>query len=293
MVLDCPGKWNSLLKMLQTFQLLVNPLDIAYKTAGETFPISSVELRVISDIVKGLKAVEELSKFLSTEDADIKSSDEMIKFTLQLLNRMPGCVSLELADKLCDRYMERRNTYVIQLMNFLENPIYVSQKQDLFGIDIDQPHLENVAERFLNRIFPGSLSNLSTATTVEETPTSSEECISMLAVSQSINTDSFRQSFHAWKQSLISTEAMEQRPSSIKELFRQYVCSKQLPPILKLLQESLHTIKPTSIDCERSFSVINRIVTDERCNLKDETIDGLMFQRHIYQKVRPYDVPFI
>ena len=113
--------------MLQTFQLLVNPLEIAYKTAGENFPISTVDLRIISDIVKGLKAVEELSKFLSTEDADLKSSDEMMKFTLQLLSRMPGCVSLELSDKLCDRYMERRNTHVIQLMNFPENPVYVSQ----------------------------------------------------------------------------------------------------------------------------------------------------------------------
>ena len=51
-----------------------------------------------------------------------------------------------------------------------------------------------------------------------------------------------------------------------------------------LLLEALKTIPPSSIESERTFSVMGFYNTKLRCSLGNQSINALVFLKHIFQK---------
>ena len=50
-----------------------------------------------------------------------------------------------------------------------------------------------------------------------------------------------------------------------------------IPPLLLKLFNALKSIPPTSVDCERAFSITGQYATKLRTSLNDETLDSLVF----------------
>ena len=63
-----------------------------------------------------------------------------------------------------------------------------------------------------------------------------------------------------------------------------YEITKRRPNNLEKLYAALKTIKPTSVEAERAFSVLGYFVSKIRNCLNDDTIDALLFLRHYYSK---------
>ena len=57
-----------------------------------------------------------------------------------------------------------------------------------------------------------------------------------------------------------------------------------MPSSLRKLFEALKTIPPSSIESERTFSVTGFYITKFRCSLGDQSINALVFLKHIFQK---------
>ena len=54
-----------------------------------------------------------------------------------------------------------------------------------------------------------------------------------------------------------------------------------MPSSLRKLFEALKTIPPSSIESERTFSVTGFYITKFRCSLGDQSINALVFLKHI------------
>ena len=63
-----------------------------------------------------------------------------------------------------------------------------------------------------------------------------------------------------------------------------YEITKTRPNNLEKLYAALKTIKPTSVEAERAFSVLGYFGSKIRNRLNDDTIDALLFLRHYYSK---------
>ena len=63
-----------------------------------------------------------------------------------------------------------------------------------------------------------------------------------------------------------------------------YEITKTRPNNLEKLYAALTTIKPTSVEAERAFSVLGYFGSKIRNRLNDDTIDALLFLRHYYSK---------
>ena len=63
-----------------------------------------------------------------------------------------------------------------------------------------------------------------------------------------------------------------------------YEITKTRPNNLEKLYVALKTIKPTSVEAERAFSVLGYFGSKIRNRLNDDTIDALLFLRHYYSK---------
>ena len=63
-----------------------------------------------------------------------------------------------------------------------------------------------------------------------------------------------------------------------------YEITKTRPNNLQKLYAALNTIKPTSVEAERAFSVFGYFVSKIRNRLNNDTIDGLLFSRHYCNK---------
>ena len=63
-----------------------------------------------------------------------------------------------------------------------------------------------------------------------------------------------------------------------------YEITKTRPNNLEKLYAALKTIKPTSVETERAFSVLGYFGSKIRNRLNDDTIDALLFLHHYYSK---------
>lgn len=59
-----------------------------------------------------------------------------------------------------------------------------------------------------------------------------------------------------------------------------YKKTRVLSDQLNLLKNALLSVKPTSIDCERVFSITGKIVSPLRCRLSDKSINALTFLKY-------------
>ena len=75
--------------------------------------------------------------------------------------------------------------------------------------------------------------------------------------------------------------------TSIKKEMNFYEsCSnKNKPEKLEILDKALLTIKPTSVEPERAFSIMGYFLTRLRNRMSDETLDAMVFLRQYYKNL--------
>ena len=78
--------------------------------------------------------------------------------------------------------------------------------------------------------------------------------------------------------------------NSVLDLFPYQKNPRVMPSSLRKLFDTLKTIPPSSIESryliesERTFSVTGFYITKFRCSLGDQSINALVFLKHIFQK---------
>ena len=154
--LDVVTRWNSLIKMCERFYKLRTEIEMACIRGGLDFPLTNEDLQKVHELCQALIPVKFATKMLSKGDADLLYADQMIQFVLEELNGQNSIISQEVKEAFEKRVLARRNTKVVHLMEYFENPRFLDQHQDYFKQRIVKSEILKLATNLIKRLFPSA-----------------------------------------------------------------------------------------------------------------------------------------
>ena len=167
-------------------------------------------------------------------------------------------------------------------MDFLEDPSFLEEK-DFLDIPIIESEIVLIAKTLLYRLFPGRKlldekvkvkfinlkKNTSSINLVDEMP--KEKKIKFETIDKEFEDYLKEEKLHKFKNKLEN--------NIIDDEIKLLKSSGKRAENLENLYNSLKTIKPTSVEPERAFSVMSMFVRKLRTRLNDETVDAMIFLR--------------
>lgn len=283
--LDCRTRWNSTLKMLKRFYELKKEVQMAMIKLDKPFEISQDEFSIIKDVCNSLEPIEIAVNYLCQKDADLILSEKIVFFTLKKLAELDTPTSRALHRQLTIRVEERRNVDLIHLVEYLNCPDYLdtASARDQFGRKISKPAVIALAASLLQRLYPDTTDG-NNALSERDEGTSNEEQVedtTIKTVSEEYAEFLLMPSINATTSSNSGRRKTER--TILKQECSLYESTKTRPENLEKLHKCLLTIKPTSVEPERAFSVMGLFLTKIRNRLSDNMLDAIIFLRHQYQ----------
>ena len=271
--LDCKTRQNSLLNMLQRFYEMRKVVKVAMFQLDKDFNISSEELDKIKEICDILYPLEMTVQYLCKENADLILSEKVIVFAIKKLSDLKtpfGNASLKSFKK---PIQEQSNVEVVHLLEYLKSPNFLEQSYDEFGIKIRKNKIRNLATKLQQRVFKQQV----ITDTVNETMESPSD--------SNVNNDgndeaslpknvTLSEEFQAFlKEPRLKIEEVQSDGARIinKEM-QLFEATKKRPENLENLHRSFFTIKPTSVEAERTFSAMVLFATKIRNSPNNDTL---------------------
>lgn len=257
--LDVKHRWNSMFKMTE-------PLLKTKKCLFETFAelnslelINKLDFDALLSLQNALIPVKLAVEYLSKENSTLSTADTVMEFMLNKLNNLNTAIADSFYTNLKKRIYERRNEEVMQLFKCLKDPSYTPSKTTL-----------TFAGQLAHRLF-GFASNdeneMTPSASIEEIPkTLNEELNEILSKDDSVTTINNDQ-FKCLKQEFLLFRNTFKRTENLEKIYR-----------------ALNSIKPTSTDVERVFSVSSNFCTKIRSRLSDKSLNSLVFLKYFYNK---------
>ena len=129
--LDVVTRWNSLIKMCERFYKLRTEIKMACVRGGLNFSLTDDDLQRVHELCQALIPVKFATKMLSKNKADLLYADQMIQFVLEKLGEQDSPISQEIKEAFEERVFSRRQTKVVHLMEYLQNPKFLDQQQGM------------------------------------------------------------------------------------------------------------------------------------------------------------------
>ena len=132
--------------------------------------------------------------------------------------------------------------------------------------------METLAKSQVNRLFSSDCdTSLSSNESEEEEVSDSTDfkCMLKKAVSET--------------ETVSKTKETEDISKNISKELSRFIDTNKRTEVLELLYQSLLTIAPTSVSCERVFSVSGFLINKRRSNLSNISVDNLTFLSWFFQ----------
>ena len=81
-------------------------------------------------------------------------------------------------------------------------------------------------------------------------------------------------------------QGVSQTQTEFEKEFSRYERLGEMSPSIEQLCEAIKSIRISSVEAERVFSVSGSVVTKIRTRLEDQTVDNLVFLKKYYGKVQ-------
>ena len=199
-------------------------------------------------------------KSLSKSDCNYESSEKIIDFVLERLNKNKySQFSKDLFECIKDRIIERRNIYVATASAWLS-------RQMSFG---DKPKYYDYADKQSTILF---LSDLWTRLFGENNDNNSFESNSDNSIDQNATIDE-QLAFHLNKKRKVASS------NSLSEEIESFLARDIIGKRLQLLKDALNSVSPTSTIAERCFSMAGNFVRQRRNRISDELLDSIIILR--------------
>jgi hypothetical protein len=260
--LDVKHRWNSIITMAESLLKTKISLFETFADLKELDLINKLDFYSLQNLKDALEPVKLAVEVLSREDATLLTAQTTIDFMLDKLKEQNSVISNELMNNLKRRTDERMNVDVMNLLRSLEDPEKAPSKATI-----------QFAGKLASRLFGSSAS---------ESEREEDENSSQLesAVTQELT---LRDELN-----LLLQKSSKSKPSSssvgefkwIKEEFVLFRNTGKRTENLQKLFEAMLSIKPTSTDVERVFSVSSGFCTKIRSQLSDKSLNALVFLKY-------------
>ena len=185
---------------------------------------------------------------LSRRDSNLIEFERVIKFTLKKLQDIGTPLANIFIEKTKTRIIQWRNIKLVHLIKYLDDPNFIRSKRDQFGEKIVQKDIENMLLHLWQRLFP----NFELSASSENTDNTSLTNTNPVNDGQSLADEFAKFDDNSFE----SVEFNEILVSIRREMACFEANSKTQPQRFQMLLNALLTIKPTSTEPERAFSIM-------------------------------------
>lgn len=264
------SRWNSLHEMLETFIKLYDCVQQALIKIKMSHLLEPVNRDLMVELVEALEPIKVCVMEISRSDADLMSADIALEFMLDKLSEQKSEIATQLYEAIKIRVTQRRQKLMSSLLSHLINPEFkMSSKHGIFSASTQQEMSSFIEEQF-TRLFPTEELPSDDSLSFEEGDTTEVNQRSM----QSELRDRIA------KKRDVTKVTDEIRDGWGRKHLLMHKKTRVLSDQLNLIKNALLSVKPTSIDCERVFSITGKIVSPLRCSLSDKSINSLTFLKY-------------
>ena len=262
--LDVKTRWNSLITMIQPLLKTENAIRETLQEFNALQMIEAIDFSALKILVKAMEPVKLAVENLSREDATLVSAERILQFMFTKLSDLNSDISNQLITNLKIRVNERMNKDVMKLLQSLKDCSVPPSKTTLV-----------FAENLATRLF--GISTISDE---------NEEVQQIVNIDKNLNL-SLQDELNILLQEdeLPLQFGRSDLNKWLKSEFTLFKNTGQRPENLQKLLNAILSIKPTSIDVERVFSVCGSFCTKIRSRLSDKSIQALVFLKYYYKKL--------
>lgn len=270
LLLDTPTRWNSSLRMLERFLLLKKSISLALIDTECDISFESSEWEIITTLCCILKPIEIAANSLCATNSNLILADVVLSELLRTLEKMDNVLSVAMYNQMVIRIKERRSN-LSHLAHFLHtgeiNPKYLHHT--LINPDVD-------VKRELISLHQRNLGGSKDVSIVNESDEEEFDLTKIEDFSQRIN---FIINNQVNKKITVAEESngFEKEINSMQQ-------NKTRGASLDRIYDSIMSVKPTSAEAERNFSVAGNIVNTLSTRLGDESILNLTMLKSHFAK---------
>jgi hypothetical protein len=281
LLMDVRTRWNSTMLMIERFLKLQNAVKKSLIDLNMYSKWNENNIGVLQSLLDILHPIKLCIEALSRRDATILTSEAILNVLMEKLRSMQNDLANRFLENLRNKIDGRRNVNLIAIIKYLHDPNDKS---------CSKTALINFTEELYNRLFP-TPSDSTTSTTTSPTfeDQSSQPDTNEPSPGTSTSTPTFESMLKKAIENVdsVPSEVNSQQVTKnlIKREFNMYESTKKRTPNLERLFQALMTVKPTSTENERVFSLAANIVTKVRNRLSDNSINALIFLKAYFQRI--------
>lgn len=258
--LDVKHRWNSIHPMLETFLKCSKSIEEVLKELNACNLIRGIDFEVLRQLCAIIEPLLLTVLALGRKDANLITAKGAINFLLKKLNDIEVTNFLkidELKDNIKARLCSRENIELNSLLSCL-----LQQK-------VPTKEILNFGSSFLSRLYPHHI-----ATSADENYGESLDDLNIDGDIASLQDEINAAINKAGK------EGVEKQFSSLRDEFATYKKTGKRTLTLQQLYDAILTIRPTSTESERVFSVSANFSRKLRSRLSDYSLNSLIFLKY-------------
>ena len=269
LVMDCKTRWNSLINKISRLLTVRKPLCKAMIDINLKMEICELDWQVLENICSCLKPIEMGISALCQRDANLLSAEGIFDFMFQKLEMVGSDFALELLQNLRQRFNERRQSNLINVMKYLLNPDSIREDPC-----IKRKEVQKTMRIILSQLYSQHGTEQSDNVIVDYQKILEDiEDVEMHS-SPILLTDQLKRAIQK------STTHVRTPKEDIGFLFlikemALFEATGDKSKIISSIEEVLNTIPPTSAEAERVFSAAGLFVTKLRSRLSENSVDSL------------------
>ena len=272
LILDVRTRWNSLFQMLSRYVLLRSCVVKTLIDMSKTSSVTDQDVIVCKKLCAALEPVKLASDEVCKKDANLLTADASIVFLTESLleetNDNKNSFAERLNEAVTKRITFRRNSTIVNLLKYLKNDD-IKQADQITGAKIMKTTLQAKANEMYKRLYPQTTpaTPIPTVEEVGEVEVSTEERPTLQEKLRRRVEGATKESNPAFP--LVST-------LSLTPDFKMFEATRLRTAKLDALYRALLSIKPTSVESERAFSVGGNFCTKVRSRMSSKTLSALV-----------------
>ena len=276
-------RWQCLHRMINCFINNQESIFDFLKENNEVVYISTYEQCTIENLCTLLEYADDITTQL--DDSEITSSlsyadKHMKKLFTSLQVERTGILSI-FYDKLLRAYCGVRNTTLLHLIEFLEDPDFVLRSVDDFGFDVSFRSVILLGSELLENLFKSAVEKYKASMVVQKCKVKSLD--SFLQKIRQQNGENQTSNFKRNKLEKENSESSNQEEDHVAQIFQSYADTKLRPKLLCLLQTALQTVQTSSFPSQQTFASICNLTSYREDAFTMREVNAIMFMRSYYK----------
>lgn len=273
---DSPTRWNSLLYMLARFYELRESIDVALfllqkNTNNGVLAVSEDEYDLIYTVIKALTPVEQCVKLLCRKHCSLYEAHLSVEVALDELSELNSRIAIDLKNLLIEKLSPRfSDAYYLQL--FLNDTSLITHPKYFKTMPTKAVLLETI-DKILNKNHDEE-NNYGSSENSQIEPD--------FLFDQESTESTFYDKLEAKKQK--ANYSQKSHDEQLTEEVCMYEQTGVLSKLLKKILQQTETIRPTTTDCERAFSVAGYFCNKLRTKLNKNTLSDLCLLKDYFNR---------